>query len=379
MSGCSGPTERLSGHLCKRLSPHLEDVASLVKNSIQLVEVLESLDLSADPDIILVSLDVESLYPSIPQEPGIEMVLQRVCPTTPPTSKSNNFKNMLREFLKIVLGDNHFTFNNNYYDQIKGVAMGTRCAPQFSNLFLASLEEKALASWGGTKPKLWARFLDDILMLWRGNMEELHLFHNHLNEQMSSIHFTMESSYQRAVFLDLEISKDNRFKEKRLLDVSLHVKNTNPQNFHHFSSCHPPATFTTIVSGEIIRAIRSTSSHTNYTLILDRLLQKFETRGYPMELLKRIAQQVPYQERKNLLQPVPKKVLDKEVTVICATYSPGLDSTAIRKILTDPETPFTPMVLRPRPTSIMDKLVRASTGEPGEKDRTAPSINRGLA
>ena len=231
VSGCSGPTERLSGHLCKRLSPHLEDVASLVKNSIQLVEVLESLDLSADPDIILVTLDVESLYPFIPQGPGIEMVLQRVCPTTPPTSKSNNLKNMLREFLKIVLGDNHFTFINNYYDQIKGVAMGTRCAPQFANLFLASLEEKALASWGGTKPKLWARFLDDILMLWRGNMEELHLFHNHLNEQMSSIHFTMESSYQRAVFLDLEISKDNRFKEKRLLDVSLHVKNTNPQNF----------------------------------------------------------------------------------------------------------------------------------------------------
>ena len=289
------------------------------------------------------------------------MVLQRLCPTSPPTSKRNNLKNMLREFLKMVLGNNHFHFHDHYYDQIKGVAMGTRCAPQFANLFLATLEEKALESWKGSRPNLWLRFLDDIFMLWKGNHQELQQFHNHLNQQMSSIKFTMESSKES---VDLQITKGSRFREKKVLDVSLHVKTTNLQNFLHFSSCHPPNTFTTIVKGEILRAVRCTSSQSEYITILDRLLCKFQSRGYPKELLKQIANRINYQYRKELLQPAPKRTLEKDVTIFCAAYSPGLNSSAIRRILTDRETPFNPMVLRTRPTSIKDKLVRAKTGHP---------------
>ena len=272
------------------------------------------------------------------------MVLQRICPTSPPTSRRSNLKNMMREFLKIVLGDNQFRFNNNYYDQIKGVAMGTRCAPQFANLFLASLEERAQASWEGTRPKLWARFLDDVFMLWKGSQDELQLFHQHLNQQVASIKFIMESSTQSAVFLDLEIYKGTRFHQKKLLDVSLHVKVTNPQNFLHFDSCHPSLTFSTIVRGEILRAVRCTSDRIAYITILDRLLLKFEDRGYPRLLLEKLANDINYMDRENLLKPAPKKQLEKDVTIFCATYSPALPSGAIRRILTDPETPFTPMV-----------------------------------
>ena len=129
VSCSSGPTEKLSGHLCSFLSPHLDQVRSLVKNSQQVVQILESLDLSAHPDITLVALDIESLYLSIPQGAGIEMVLQRTIPTFPPTTRSNEFKNMMRDFLKVVVKDNHFRFSDRFYDQVRGVAMGTRCAP----------------------------------------------------------------------------------------------------------------------------------------------------------------------------------------------------------------------------------------------------------
>ena len=362
VSASAGPTAKISGHLCKRFAPHLEDVHSLVKNSIQVVQILESLDLSADPDITLVTLDVESLYPSIPQGPGIEMVLQRVCPTSPPTSRRNNFKNMLRDLLKIVLGDNHFEFSGNHYNQTRGVAMGTRCAPQFANLFMASLEEKALMSWGGTKPKLWLRFLDDIFMLW--SESELSLFHSHLNNQMSSINFTMESSPDTAVFLDLHITKGSRFRDKKHLDVSLHIKETNPQNFLHYNSCHPPATFTTIVRGEILRALRCTSNSLTYITTLDKLFEKFKSRGYPEWLRRQQAEKVQHKDRIKFLTPVPKRQLEDNTTIFCATYSPGINSNTIRKKLVDPETPFNPMVLRTRPTNLKDRLVRAKTAQP---------------
>ena len=364
MSASSGPTEKISGFLVKKLAPHLEDVPQLVRNSIQVVQILEELDLAGDPDCMLVTLDVEALYPSIPQGAGIEMVLQRVSPTNPPTSKQNCLKNMMRDLLKIVLGDNHFQFGQEFYNQTKGVAMGTRCAPHFANLFMAALEERALETWKGTQPKLWLRFLDDIFMLWKSSRTELDRFHNHLNSQMSSINFTMECSEDRAVFLDLQIYKGSRFREKKILDTSLHVKTTNPQNFLHHSSCHPPQTFATIVRGEILRAVRCTSDRETYTTILDRLLEKFRSRGYPEWLLRRKADIIEHSCRSQLLIPSPKRTLEQDVAMFSATYTPAISSTAIRRVLEDKETPFQPMVLRPRPTSIQDRLVRAKVGHP---------------
>ena len=177
VSASSGPTDKISGCMVRILGPHLDDIASLVTNSTAVVNILEGLDLRATPDIFLVSFDVKALYPSTPQGAGIEMVLQRVRPTNPPTSREIPYKNMMRDFLRIILGHNHFKFNNSYYTQKKVVAMGTKCAPHMANLFMASLEEKALREWEGTAPTKWIRFLDDILMIWKGNRRELDEFH----------------------------------------------------------------------------------------------------------------------------------------------------------------------------------------------------------
>ena len=49
-SGSSGPTEKLSGYICSKLTPHLEDITSLVSNSQQVVLAVEKLDLSANKD-----------------------------------------------------------------------------------------------------------------------------------------------------------------------------------------------------------------------------------------------------------------------------------------------------------------------------------------
>ena len=160
--------------------------------------------------------------------------------------------------------------------------------------------------------------------------------------------------------LDLEISRGTRFRENKHLDVSLHVKKTNPQNFLHYSSCHPPQTFTTIIRGEILRAVRCTSDQKSFTTILDRLLEKFKSRGYPEWLLRQTAEQIQFKDRMKHLHPAPKKTLDANTTVFCSTFTPGLNSSTI---MVDPETPFNPMVMRPRPTSIKDRLVKTKVGQ----------------
>ena len=151
--------------------------------------------------------------------------------------------------------------------------MGTRCAPPFANLFLAVLEEKALETWTGTAPSLWLRFLDDVLMLWTGGQRQLQDFLAHLNNQMSQINFTLQSSQDSTTFLDLQVYKGSRFRETGVLDTRLHAKATNPQTFLHFSSCHPAPTFATIVKGELLRALRCTSDVASYMKIISQLLK----------------------------------------------------------------------------------------------------------
>ena len=239
--------------------------------------------------------------------------------------------------------------------------MGTKCAPPFANLFMACIEEKALETWRGPAPLSWLRFLDDILMLWPGSQDLLQEFLLHLNSQMHHIQFTMESSSQSITFLDLEIYKGPRFRQHSILDTKLHIKPTNPQAFLHYTSCHPVTVFKTIIKGEIIRALRATSDKQNFSLILTKLLQKFVERGYPKEFFLRVAQEISFGDRKELLTSHAKRTLPPNTTLFRVRHHPALPASTIWKQLQDEELPFEPMIVSVKPKSHRDLLVRAKT------------------
>ncbi len=196
VSCCSGPTQKLS-QLCNNLlKVHLDSVQSLVTSSTEVIRIVEHLKVSPDTrrSLILATLDVKALYPSIPHEAGISMALQQAIPTEPPVSSNNSRKNMLKEMLKIILSGNTFLFAGRTFKQIKGIAMGTPVAPTWANLFMGKLETDALTRWQGTLPLLWLRYIDDIFTLFPGPQEELDSLLQHMNSQLSTIEFTMDFS-----------------------------------------------------------------------------------------------------------------------------------------------------------------------------------------
>jgi hypothetical protein len=68
--------------------------------------------------------------------------------------------------------------------------MGTRVAPTYANLFMNKLEKLMLTNCSADLKKFihcWKRFIDDVLIFFSGNYEELDRFHNYLN----SVHPTM--------------------------------------------------------------------------------------------------------------------------------------------------------------------------------------------
>ena len=85
------------------------------------------------------------------------------------------------------------------------------------------------------QPLIWLRFLDDIFLIWQYSEKELLDFIKYLNGAYPSINFTYQYSTEKAIFLDVDISKNN----DGTLDTSVHVKRTNNHQYIEYSSCHP--------------------------------------------------------------------------------------------------------------------------------------------
>ena len=82
---------------------------------------------------------------------------------------------------------------------------------------------------------LWKRFIDDVLMLFRGSESDCQALVSWLNSLMPGVvKFKFEFSITRIVFLDLEI-----FTEDGKLKTDLHIKPTNKQLYLDFKSNHP--------------------------------------------------------------------------------------------------------------------------------------------
>ena len=115
----------------------------------------------------------------------------------------------LMDLAEVVLKNNMFEFNGKFYHQIRGTAIGTKCAPPYSILFLADLEEKLLSSYE-CGPGVWWHYIDDVFLIWTHGEAELQKFINFLNASHHSIKITAEWSRESIKFLDTRvIKKDN--------------------------------------------------------------------------------------------------------------------------------------------------------------------------
>ena len=83
-------------------------------------------------------MDVKSPYTNIPNSEGTAAVKN---PYDNYSKKSIATK-VITTFMALILTLNNFIFNCKHYLQIKGCGMGTRCAPAYANIFMASFESK---------------------------------------------------------------------------------------------------------------------------------------------------------------------------------------------------------------------------------------------
>ena len=93
------------------------------------------------PECALLSADVDSLYPSIDLNRGLDAINEAL-QTAKTSTQDREFTIYL---LRWVLFNNILEFNGKLYLQVRGTAMGTPCAVVFACIFMGMLERRALS------------------------------------------------------------------------------------------------------------------------------------------------------------------------------------------------------------------------------------------
>ena len=373
-SGCI--TEKISHFVQHHIKKLSTTHPSYVQDTPDMLRVLEDID-TVPANAVFCTIDVSALYTNIPRTDGIEAV-RDILNTRESPSVPTDF---IVKLLNLVLKWNIFEFNGELYQQMGGTAMGTRCAPNYADIFMAVIDisiKRLAAKYGdGVYPLfLYKRFLDDILMIFTGPTDKLHEFLADINNIHPSIKFTMSHTKPEGVdtcdcpaadnipFLDTSLSLKNN---KIVSD--LYRKACDKNQYLLPSSCHPGHCWKNIPYSLAMRIIRICSEPESRDMRLSELKNMLLERNYPRTVINSAIRKALAVPRSEALERREKpKVSDRPVfTVLYDPHMPpiaGIMRTHWKTmVITDPllkETfPKPPLVAYRRPAYLRQKLIRS--------------------
>ena len=294
-------TAQLIDHV---LQPLAQTYPDYLHNSTSLVIKLQ--DLHLPQDCILVTIDVESLYPSIPQTECLKILYTEM-------HKHRQLMlfdpNLIIQLLQTNINYNYFQFADLTFQQIHGTAMGAAFSPTVANIYMSVILRNFLNTQQ-QQPLLLVRYIDDIFMIWPNNQHLGQFLHN-LNNFHPKLHFTHEHSTSTINFLDLTIYKNNR---KLTLDLKTYQKPHNLYQYLDFSSTHPRTVYKGIVTGECIRYLRTNTDEQNYLILTQTFKKRLIKRHYHPQFIDNCMKTIKYTQRHRYLRTSqPKPVSTKPI------------------------------------------------------------------
>ena len=266
----------------KKCLPH---IPSYLKNSANLIQLLQTTIIPPSDNVYLISLDVKSLYTTIPQEEGINVLMQHNNITGLP-------KFITRQLLNFILKNYIFTFDGQPYKQVTGIAIGTPLAPTLANIFVAHQEDFLRTQ---NKNHMCTK---GIFIVWTHPKADFETFLQNLNNHHPTIKYEHTISESSIDYLDLTIYKYKDFQITRKLSFKTHLKPANSFQYVQHDSHHPPNIKTAIVKGKLLRYKRQCSDPTQFNILKQQLFQHFTNRGYPSKIIKKHHHKQPHQQIK---------------------------------------------------------------------------------
>ena len=179
VSAIGSPTYGLAKKLAQILTPLAGKTDSYVKNSSDFVQKVK--EAGAQEGEKMVSFDVVSLFTKVPVEDALQAIAMLLTKDDTLEDRTAIPVPDICALTSLCLGSTYFMFNDTFFEQVEGAAMGSPLSPVVANLFMEAFEERALES-ATLKPRLWVRYVDDTFVLWPHGEDELEKFHLHLNK-----------------------------------------------------------------------------------------------------------------------------------------------------------------------------------------------------
>ena len=184
------------------LSRFLCDLSPLVPNDYSFKDTFSFFSQIKNANLsrkCIVSYDVIKIFANIPLQETIGIAINLIFNHNP------NLNITKKELKKLfATSQTHFIFNNKFYNQIDGVAMGSVLAPVLANIFMGFYKSNWLNEYYLSKLKFYLRYVDEILAPFDKEHDSLN-FLNFLIERHPNIKFRKQINYSIA-FLDVFIS-----------------------------------------------------------------------------------------------------------------------------------------------------------------------------
>ena len=208
-------------------------------------------------------MDFKSLYTVIPHDCGRQALgyfLDKRDIKEPSTESTPT---------RLVLTLNSFSFNNEFYRQLGGVAMGSKMGPKYTCLFVGYVEQQIREQYTGFIPQLHKRYMDDIVGAASCQRDELENFIDFVSNFHPALQFTSTIIETELPFLDINL----RISEDRI-HTSIFYKETDTHNYLHFSSFHPDHCKRAIPYSQFLRLRRLCSDDDDF-LVKSRDMMTF--------------------------------------------------------------------------------------------------------
>ena len=172
-----GPTYNTARHLAKILHPLVGNTDHHIKNSNQFAAVIQ--DATLQPDDIMVSFDVVSLFTSVPTTDATTIARDRLAADPTLKDRTDLTPDQLHDLLLTCVNSCSFRWRDKFFEQSAGTSMGSPISPVLADMFMEEFEQLAITT-SDHKPKIWLRYVDDTFVIWQHGLDNLRLFLDHL-------------------------------------------------------------------------------------------------------------------------------------------------------------------------------------------------------
>ena len=187
MSSCGSVTYGVAKELAKILKPLVGKSPHHINSTQDFVEQVRHITLA--PRECLSSY-VSALFTSVLIDSALKIIKDLW--GKDPTLKDRTVMgvNDIVLLLEFLSKNTYFSFQDQFFEQVKGAAMGSLVSPIVANLYMEYLEQKALHT--APIPRFWCRFVNDTFVIHKEvNKQD---FLQHINSVDPAIKFTVEDN-----------------------------------------------------------------------------------------------------------------------------------------------------------------------------------------